>query len=93
MANAGTDESRAKSMTALLGTDGFTIEALTGNPASHGLSVDDNTTGSNNGGTIERHDDNHVPTLYALSSAGDGARVPLYASVSGNTVMLMINHN
>lgn len=92
MANAGTDESRAKSMTAILNTDGSTIEALTANPASHGLSVDDNATGSNNGPMMEKHDDNHVPTLYALSNTGDDTRVPLYASVNGNTVMLMIDH-
>lgn len=92
MANAGTDESRAKSVTAILGTDGSTIEALTADPTLHALLVDDGTTGSNNGPSIEKHDDNHVPTLYALSSTGDGTRVPLYASVNGNNIMLMTKH-
>jgi hypothetical protein len=92
MANAGTDESRAKSMTAILNTDGLTIEALTANPANNALSVDDNTTGSNNGPTAAKFDDNHQPTMYALSSAGDGTKVPLYGLVSGNTVKLLINH-
>lgn len=90
--NAGHDESQATSMTAILNTDGSTIEALTADPSTHHLSTDDNTTGSDNGPSMEKHDDNHVPTLYALSSAGNGARVPLYASLNGNKVSLLINH-
>lgn len=79
-------------MTAILNTDGSTIEALTADPTLHALSVDDNTTGSNNGPAQAKFDDNHVPTLYALSSSDGVTKVPLYASVSGNNIMLLINH-
>lgn len=92
MANASHDDSHAPSMTAILNTDGLTIEALTANPSNNALSADDNTTGSNNGPTAAKFDDNHVPTLFALSSAGDGTFVPLYGLISGNTVKLLINH-
>lgn len=91
MANAGHDASRATSMSAILASDGATVEALTADPTLHALSTDDNTTGSNNGPSQAKHDDNHVPTLQAMSSAGDGTFVPLYASLSGNSVMLLID--
>lgn len=92
MANAGHDDSRAPTMSAILNTDGSTIEAITANPSNNALSVDDNTTGTSNGPSQAKFDDNHVPTLQVLSSAGDGTFVPLYGLVSGNTVKLMIKH-
>jgi len=77
-------------MTALLNTDGTTITVLVANPSNHGLSVDNNTIGSDNGGTYAHLDENFRPTMFALSSAGDGSFVSLYADSDGK---LLIDEN
>lgn len=88
MANAKLDDNGRQTMTALLNTDGTTITRVKADPILHGLDVDDDTTGSNNGGTNAHLDDNYRPTMFALSSVGDGALVALYVNSSGE---LLIN--
>lgn len=90
MANAKLDDNGRQSMTALLSSDGVTIKRVTADPATHSLSVDDDTTGSDNGGDYAHLDDNFRPTMFAYSSAGDGTLVALYTDADGK---LLIDSN
>lgn len=68
------------------------IVRVTSNVSNNGLSIDDNTTGSdigNNGG-IASIDDNGVSVMTALSSTGDGTLVEVYCDADGK---LLINSN
>ena len=59
---------------------------------NHGLSINDNTTGSdigNNGG-IANINENGISVMTALSSAGDGTLVEVYCDANGK---LLINSN
>lgn len=92
MATAKIDENGRATMTALLNTDGRTVTNVCADPTDHSLCVDDNTTGSNNGGTYVRPDENTkqfaaAPGLFALSSAGDGALVALYVDSNGKLLV------
>ena len=80
MANAKKDSNGRNTMTALSNVD-VNIVQITAEPITHGLGVDDNTTGSdigNNSG-VAQIDENNVSTLTALSSNGDGTIINLYA--------------
>lgn len=90
MANASRDENRVTSRLGVLNLTGLTIVPITADASSHGLSVDDDTTGSNLGPTNADRDENHVTSLIALSSDDDGVLVPLYATSDG---ALLIDSN
>jgi len=91
MADAKRDGNYIPTVLALLESDGATPINIAADPSSHALEVDDNSSGSDNGPTPARalRDGNYVTTLVALSSAGDGALVPLYATADGK---LLIDH-
>ncbi len=87
MSNAKLDDNGRQTITGLLNTDGTTITLVKAEPILHGVSVDDASTGSDNGGTNAHLDDNYRPTMFALSSAGDGALVALYVNSSGELLV------
>lgn len=89
MANAARDANSVPAVIAILNTNGATITRILGNPVTRAMKVADAATGSDNGPTPARalRDENEVHTLLALSSAGNGAIVPLYADASGNLLV------
>jgi hypothetical protein len=71
MANAYRDENSIATLIAASSADGETIVRVTADPTNHALTVDDNTTGTDNGnnqGSAMR-DENDIPVLIAVSSA------------------------
>lgn len=92
MTNALKDENGRNTLIATLNSDGTSIVRIKADPSTHALKVDDNTTGSDNGnnGGNAMLDENSVPVLIALSSAGDGKIVEVYTDSSGN---LLIDSN
>lgn len=87
MSDALIDANGSPSMTAILNTDGATIKRLVAKTSNHSLMVDDNTTGSDNGGTRAAIDSNSRQTLFAVSEIDGKTLVPLYAT-SGGSLMV-----
>lgn len=87
MANASIDENTNATMTARLNTDGLTITRVEANATTHGLEIDDNTTGSDNGGTFAATDSNGRPTLFAVSEVDGMTLVALYVNSSGKLLV------
>ena len=78
MANAARDENNVPTLTAILDSDGETITRVTVDPSTHVLSVDDDTTGSDNGpGDRALRDENFVTTLIGVSSVDGVTPVPV----------------
>lgn len=92
MSNAYRDENNVPTLIATLDSDGQTIIRVKANSVNHGLKVDDNTTGSDNGnnGNNANKDQNNVPVLIAVSSVDGFTPVEVYADSNG---MLLINSN
>lgn len=90
MSNAYRDENDRPTIICASSADGTTIVQVTANPTNHGLSVDDNTTGSDNGNNngVAILDENGVPVWTALSSAGDGSIVEVYADAATGKVLV-----
>lgn len=93
MANAGIDQNNRPTLIAASLDDGQTIVPITANPTNHGITVDDNTTGSDNGnnGGNAQLDENGFPVATALASDGSGQIVELYGDPL--TGALLINSN
>lgn len=87
---ASRDQNNVPTILGVLNTDGETVTAIQANPTTHVLSVDDGTTGSDNGGTEAQRDQNFVPTLLAVSESDGSTPVVLYADSNGN---LLIDSN
>lgn len=90
MANAAHDENGIPTLIAALNTDGATPIKVKVVAATHGLEIEDNTTGSDNGPADALHDDNRVTTLLAVSSDDGVTPVVVYADSDGN---LLIDSN
>ena len=86
MANAKRDENRIPVIIALLDSDGKTIKNVCASPVSHSLCVSDGTTGTDNGNNIGI-DENHMPTIFAVSYVDGRTPVALYADSSGNILI------
>ena len=82
--NAAVDSNSYQTMTARLNTDGVTVQRIDADPTAHFLQTNDNTTGSNNGGTWAATDDNERPTMFAVSSSDGISPVALYADSTGH---------
>lgn len=89
MADASIDENSRATLTARLNTNGLTVTRVQADASTHVLSVNDGTSGSDNGGTFAATDSNGRPTVFAVSSADGVTLVALYADSSGN---LLIDH-
>lgn len=87
------DENGRSSIICASKDDGTTIVQITADPTTHGVSVDDNTTGDDNGNNNDNAmiDGNSVAVWFALSSAGDGSLVEVYADPA--TGKLLIDSN
>jgi hypothetical protein len=70
-------------------SDGSTILNLQVDPTSHGIIIDDNTTGSDLTGDNAPRDNNSVPTVLATSSSDGITPVPVY--IKSATGGLLIN--
>jgi hypothetical protein len=89
MADAQHDQNGKPTITCALQTDGTTVVKVNIDPTSHAVKVDDNITGSDNGnnGGNAMIDGNGVPVWTALSSAGDGSLVEVYATSDGKILI------
>lgn len=90
MANAKRDQNSIPTMLGLLNSDGVTGTLVYGSPTTHGLDVDDNTTGSDNGGEQAKMDDNGVTPLIVVSEVDGVTPVALYVNSSNQ---LLIDSN
>lgn len=87
MADAALDENGVPTLIAALNTDGTTPIRITANPTSHGISISDGTTGSDNGRTVAYRDSNFKTVLLAVSSADGITPVEVYANSSGELLV------
>ena len=67
--------------------DGETIVNLQADPSTHALDTSDGTTGSDNGPTESRHDNNNVHVLMAISSEDGVTPICLYADENNNLLI------
>lgn len=81
------DENNVPGILGVLNTDGATVMAVQANPVTHSLSVDNNTTGTDNGPDRALRDENFIPTLLAVSSADGETLVPLYVDANGKLLI------
>ena len=93
MTDAYRDENSRPTLICASSADGQTIVQIVADPTTHGLKVDDNTTGSDNGnnGGSAMLDQNGVPVMTALSSDGDGAIVEVYGDPATNSILIDSN--
>ena len=66
MADIIRDNNRVTGMAATLNSDGSTPVNIVVDATSHAVMVDDNSTGSDNGGTDAPRDDNRVPVMIGV---------------------------
>jgi len=85
--NAERDDNNIPTIIAVLNTNGTTVGVVDANPTTHSLSVDNNTTGSDNGPTRALRDENFVPTLIAVSSVDGVTPVALYVDSDGKLLI------
>lgn len=84
------DNNSVPTLTGILNTDGETSTRVKVNVSnSNSMKVDDDTTGSDNGPTDAKRDDNRVPVAMVASEV-DGTPVALYANSDGD---LLIDSN
>lgn len=87
--NAGHDENGRPTIICVSDQDGKTVVPLLVSDSTHFLNVSIGNTGSdkgNNSGNA-RTDDNGISSWTALSSAGDGSIVEIYADSNSNILM------
>jgi len=84
------DQNNIPVILGLLNTDGSTLTPICANPSNNGVCIDDDTTGSDNGGTQAGRDQSFVTSLMAVSSSDGVTPVTLYVDSSNN---LLINSN
>lgn len=89
MSNAARDENNVPTLIAVQ-PDGTTIVRVKADPTNHSLSIEDDTTGSDNGPDRALRDENFVTTLIGVSSADGVTPVAVYANSSGQ---LLIDSN
>lgn len=78
--NAVIDGSNVSSMIASVSTPLVAPIRIYANPTTHGIWLEDNTTGTNYGLTDVKHDDNGKECLSAVSNSDGTTVVPLYAN-------------
>lgn len=90
MSNAKKDQNGRNTIICASSLDGATIVPVFADPTTHGLKVDDNSTGSDNGnnGGNAMLDENSVPVWTALSSTGDGSIVEVYGDIATGKILI-----
>ena len=85
------DNNNVDTMLGLSSADGSTPSIVKADPTNHGMSVDDNTTGSDLSTTDDaKRDENSVPTILAVSESDGLTPVQLYVNADGK---LLIDSN
>jgi hypothetical protein len=87
MANASRDENDVPTVLGALNTDGVTPIPIKIDDTTHGLKINDGTTGSDFGLSVAQRDENHVTILLAASSSDGVTPVEVYADSSGNILI------
>lgn len=97
MANASRDENNRPTLLGALSTDGVTPTKVKGDPSTHRMKVDNNTTGTDHGVQNAVRDENFVPVLMAVSNQTitvggisyiqDVTPVEIYADGNGNLLV------
>lgn len=87
MANAKHDKNNVPTIIAVLNTNGTTITNITASPVSHGVGINDGSSGTDHGRPNAFHDSNNVPTWMAVSSSDGKTPIILYADPSGNLLV------
>ncbi len=85
--NAERDGNNVPAIIAVLNTDGTTVTSVEINPATHGLSVDNASTGTDQGPARALRDENFVPTMLAVSDVDGVTPVSLYVDSSGKLLI------
>ncbi len=90
MSNAQRDENTRPTMSCASKNDGITIVPITANPITHALTAEDSSGGSDNGNNSNNAmlDENSVPVLTALSSAGDDTIVEVYGNPTDGSILI-----
>lgn len=91
MTDAPRDNNGVPVMLATSSADGVTVLALTLNPTTHGVIIEDNTTGSDLSTNTAKRDRNQVPVAMGTSNANGVLPVPLY--INPATKELLVNSN
>lgn len=88
MAQAGRDQNQVTSLTCASNADGSTPVAIWADASTHGIVIDDATTGSDAGDPTAQRDGSGVPVLLAVSSADGTTPVEVYGNPSTNAIMI-----
>lgn len=87
MTNAKRDDNNTPAILAVLNTDGTTVTPVEINPVTHGLSVDNASTGTDQGPARALRDDNFVTTMLAVSDVDGVTPVALYVDADGKLLI------
>ncbi len=87
MTNSERDDNNIPAIIAVLNTDGETVSVVEINPATHGLSVDNASTGTDHGPARALRDENFIPTLLAVSDVDGVTPVALYVDSNGKLLI------
>jgi hypothetical protein len=88
MANAAKDQNLIPTILGTSNADGATPVRVKANPTSHGLDIDDDTTGSDLGPANAPRDGNFIPALIAVSSVDGVTPVVVYADPSNGKLLV-----
>lgn len=91
MTNAKIDNNGIKTALGTSSTDGVTPLLMYVDPTTHGVEIDDNTTGSDLSGDIAKRDQNSEPVILGVSSSDGLTPTPIYIESAANK--LLINSN
>lgn len=89
MPNASRDENNIPTLLGVEDTD-IVPTPILADPVTHSLSVENSSTGTDNGRTNALKDENGVPSLLGVSRDDGVTPVPIYANDSGQ---LLIDSN
>lgn len=93
MTNAAHDENGRTTIICASKDDATIIVPLKINPSNHGLKINDNSTGSDNGNNSGNAllDENSVPVWAALASDGSGRIIEIYADAATGSILINSN--
>lgn len=87
MTNAERDDNNVPAIIAVLNTDGTTVTPVEINPTTHGLSVDNASSGTDQGPERALRDENFVTTMLAVSDSDGVTPVSLYVDSNGRLLI------
>lgn len=74
-------------MTGRLNTNGLTVTRVQVNASTHGLMINDSSTGTDQGGTNAATDENDRPTMFAVSESDGISPISLYVDSNGKLLV------